>query len=92
MTTSVTEKNSYETVGKSQTIASILWPSFLVAGVANSLFWVFVDPYDFGMITGFADLSRTGAYSIGFLLMWAVTAASSFLTHKFCKPCKLVNK
>ncbi|MCB1757815.1 MAG: hypothetical protein KDJ38_20020 [Gammaproteobacteria bacterium] len=90
--TSVAEKKDYDTVTKCQTIASVLWPSFIIAGIANSLFWVFVDPHDLGMITGFTELSRTGAYSLGFIFLWATTALSSFFTQLFCKPCNQVNK
>ncbi|HBR98707.1 MAG TPA: hypothetical protein DD979_15230 [Gammaproteobacteria bacterium] len=89
---SAVDPKSYETVGRCQTVAAILWPSFLVAGIANSMFWVMVDPHDFGLIAGISELSRIGAYSVGFLLSWAATALSSFVTIRFCKPCNQLNQ
>ena len=61
--------------GKHKCIA-ILWPSFLLAGVATGLFFSAFDPYElfpFGEDTG---LSRMGIYTIGFFLFWVLTAAS----------------
>lgn len=86
------ETNSYEPIGKCQTVASVLWPSFFVAGVANSLFWIFVNPNDFGLITGYPDVSHIGAYSLGFIALWITLAISSFVTQLFLKPCRRVNK
>lgn len=86
------EVNPHKSIGKFQTVASILWPSFIVAGIANSIFWVFVDPYDFGLITGCPELSPIGAYSLGFIALWATLATSSFLTQLFSKPSQQVNK
>ena len=40
----------------------ILWPSFVVAGAANALFWTFFDPADFTLFGPFG-LSRMTAYS-----------------------------
>ena len=86
------DQESYEPIGKCQTVASILWPSFFVAGVANSIFWIFVDPNDFGLITGYPEVSSLGAYSLGFIALWITSATSSFLTQVFAKPCSRVNK
>lgn len=57
----------------------ILWPSFVVAGAANALFWTFFDPADFTLFGPFG-LSRMTAYSTGFLILWALSAASSAFT------------
>lgn len=84
--------NSYKPIGKFQLVASVLWPSFFIAGVANSVFWIFVDPYDFGLITGFSDLSALGTYSLGFLAFWITLATSSFMTQFFSKPRRQVKK
>ena len=58
----------------------ILWPSFIVAGAAEAVFFTVFDPMEmtvFGQATG---LSRTAIYSLGFFLFWAFAAASSALT------------
>jgi len=60
----------------------ILWPSFVVAGAANALFWTIYDPVDFSLFGPFG-LGRTTAYTAGFFLLWALSAASSALTVYF---------
>ena len=66
-----------------QKCIAILWPSFLVAIVATGLFFSAFDPddlYPFGNETG---ISRLGAYSIGFLAFWLVSAVSGIGTLYF---------
>jgi len=57
----------------------IFWPSFVVAGIANGLFFTFFDPADFTLFGPFG-LSRLTAYSTGFFILWALSAASSAFT------------
>jgi hypothetical protein len=57
----------------------ILWPSFLIACIAELLFFSVFDPVDFQLF-GPLGLSRRAGYSIGFFLLWGITAASSALT------------
>ena len=57
----------------------ILWPSFVVAAAANAMFWTIYDPADFALFGPFG-LGRTAAYSAGFFLLWALSAASSAFT------------
>lgn len=72
---------------KIQRVIAILWPSFLMAGAATILFFTAFDPQALLMDTRFADLSRLGAYTIGFFLFWALTSASCLLTCYFQRPC-----
>ena len=70
-------------VPRLQLCIAVLWPSFLVAIVATGLFFSAFDPnelYPFGNETG---LSRLGAYTIGFLAFWLVTAISGVGTLYF---------
>ena len=63
-----------------RTAILILWPSFIVAGIGEILFFTVFDPrelYLFGEIT---SLSRLAVYSIGFFLCWAFAAAASAAT------------
>jgi len=60
-------------------IMYILWPSFVVAGIANALFFTVFDPVEFTIFGPFG-LSRMTAYSAGFLILWALGAASSAFT------------
>ncbi|MBD3671562.1 MAG: hypothetical protein HUJ29_12405 [Gammaproteobacteria bacterium] len=71
-----------------QRMIAVLWPSFIMAGVATILFFTAFDPRDFLITTRFAELSRLGAYSIGFFLFWLLTASSCLLTCYFQRPCQ----
>ncbi len=85
------EEKDHQTVGKCQQVVSILWPSFIMAAFACTLFWVIIDPDEFRMISGF-NLPRTGLYTVSFFVSWAITALSSFLSIRFCTPSALVKK
>ena len=58
----------------------ILWPSFLVAGVAEVAFFTVIDPQELYLLGEPVAMGRLGTYSIGFLLFWALAAASSAFT------------
>jgi hypothetical protein len=72
-----------------QRIISVLWPSFLTAGVATGLFFTAFDPHDLTTLLGLQDASRIGVYSVGFFLFWLLTASSCLLTCYFQRPCSL---
>jgi len=58
----------------------ILWPSFLVGGVAEGIFFTLFDPMDLHPFGESLELSRTGVYTVGFFVFWLFTAISSALT------------
>ncbi len=58
----------------------ILWPSFLVAGVAEGVFFTVIDPQELYLFGEAVHLSKIATYSIGFFGFWAVCASSSFMT------------
>jgi hypothetical protein len=58
----------------------ILWPSFIIGGVAEALFFTLFDPMDLHVFGEPVVVSRTAAYTIGFFLFWAFAAASSGFT------------
>lgn len=58
----------------------ILWPSFLVGGVGEVLFFTMFDPQELYLFGEPTSLSRLAVYSIGFFLCWMFAAASSALT------------
>jgi len=64
---------------KRNQIWSILWPSFVVAGVANSLFFAVFDPDDLLAFGEPVQASRIAIYSIGFFAFWAVAVCSNGL-------------
>ena len=59
---------------------SILWPSFIVAGIAEALFFTLVDPQELYLFGEPVHWSRTAVYSVGFFAFWAICAASSLFT------------
>jgi hypothetical protein len=65
---------------QTKTLIYILWPSFLVAGAAEALFFTVFDPTELTFFGEPVELGRTAIYSIGFFLFWIFGAASSALT------------
>jgi hypothetical protein len=76
----------YKSIPRVQLISAVLWPSFLLAGVATTVFFVFLDPVRIFDYEGEAPLSRLAAYSLGFFLFWLLCAASSAATSYFMRP------
>ncbi|HLW05303.1 MAG TPA: hypothetical protein VKY38_06995 [Azoarcus sp.] len=58
----------------------VLWPSFVIAGIAEMLFFTLVNPRELYLFGHVVDYSPLATYSIGFFAFWAVCAASSLLT------------
>jgi len=63
-----------------QRLMWILWPAFLVAGIAEGITFSLFDPRDMHILGEPVELSRSAVYSIGFFLFWAFAAGSSALT------------
>jgi len=74
-----------------QRFIAILWPSFLTSGVATILFFTAFDPQHLLMQTDYAEMSRLGAYTVGFFLFWLLTTLTSALTCYFQRPCEKSN-
>ena len=75
-----------------QRIVSVLWPSFLTAGVATILFFTAFDPQLIMAVSGYGEISRMAGYTIGFFIFWLLTASSCALTCYFQRPCDRINK
>jgi hypothetical protein len=57
---------------------TIGWVSFVAAGVAEMLFFASFDPQVLTSAATFPfELSRLGAYTLGFVLFWALAAAAA---------------
>ncbi len=70
-----------ELSAKAIRLSAILWPSFLLAGVATMIFFAFIDPHELNLISfPGIEFSRELGYSLGFFLFWLISAASSYLT------------
>lgn len=70
----------------------VLWPSFLVAGILNSLFFTLFDPLE--LMLGSEPLfdSRVVAYSCGFFICWLFAGLSSGLTLFFERDRSEINR
>lgn len=62
------------------TIMHVLWPSFIVAGIGEGIFFTVFDPQELYLFGEPTTLSRMAIYSVGFFLCWAFAAASSAFT------------
>ena len=69
-----------------QRVAASLWISFLLAAMATGAFFSAIDPLELKYCVDFPEVSRTAAYTIGFLLFWVLTAASALTTVVFVYP------
>ncbi len=58
----------------------ILWPSFIVGGIGEVVFFTLIDPQELYLLGQPVAWSRTAVYSVGFFMFWALAAASSALT------------
>jgi hypothetical protein len=63
-----------------QRILWVLWPSFLVAAVAELLVFAVLDPADLHVFGVPVDAGRMPVYTIGFFFFWLICAASAALT------------
>ncbi|MGE3774154.1 MAG: hypothetical protein AB7I32_14615 [Gammaproteobacteria bacterium] len=69
-----------------QRVAAVLWITFLMAGVATGAFFSAIDPQELKYCVSFPEVSRLGAYTIGFLLFWLLSASSALIAVFFVYP------
>jgi hypothetical protein len=70
----------------------ILWPSFIVGGVATGVFFTLFDPRELALFGEDLGLTRLAVYSIGFFVFWAFAATSSALTCFFQRTAAQINR
>ena len=70
----------------------ILWPSFVVAGIAEAAFFTLFDPQELFLFGEPVEFSRMATYSIGFFCFWALCAASSTFTCFIQRSAEEVNR
>lgn len=63
-----------------QRLLWVLWPSFLVAAVAELLVFAIVDPADLRIFGVPVEAGRMPIYTLGFFFFWALGAAAAALT------------
>lgn len=62
-------------------LMQVLWPAFLVAIVAEGVFFSMVDPHELVIVGIHLADSREAAYTAGFILFWALFTLSNALTY-----------
>jgi hypothetical protein len=63
-----------------RTVMVILWPSFVIAGFAEGVFFSLFDPRELRFFGNPIALSHLGAYTMGFVGFWLIGALSSAFT------------
>ncbi|MFO1317764.1 MAG: hypothetical protein U1F58_19380 [Burkholderiales bacterium] len=63
-----------------QRVMWIVWPAFLMAGVAELVFFSIFDPFDLHLFGSPLGMSRESVYAMGFFGFWALGIASSALS------------
>ena len=58
----------------------VLWPAFLVAGMATIAVFSLIDPADLNVFGHALEAPRLAVYTVGFLMAWLFCALSSALT------------
>jgi hypothetical protein len=70
----------------------VLWPSFLVAAIAEAVFFTVIAPQELYWFGEPVRLSDVATYSIGFFGFWLVCAASSLTTVFLQRPPEELNR
>ena len=55
---------------------AVLWPSFLMAGVAEGVFFSLVNPQELYLLGAEVAYPPIATYSLGFFAFWLLCAAS----------------
>jgi hypothetical protein len=69
----------------------IFWPSFLIAGIAEVVFFTVVNPQELYLFGQAVNFSTVATYSIGYFGFWTICAASSYATCFFQRSGKEIN-
>jgi len=79
--------NNEKEIPTIQKVVAVLWPSFLTAGVATTLFFAYFDPQLLMQVSGYGEITRMAGYTIGFFLFWLLTSITCVMTCYFQRPC-----
>lgn len=61
-------------------VMQVLWPAFLLAIVAEGIFFSMIDPAELRVVNRYLNGSREAAYTIAFFVFWALFACASGIT------------
>jgi hypothetical protein len=59
---------------------SILWPSFIAAGIGIGIIFTLVDPMELIVLGENIRASRSAVYTIGFFIIWAIAAMAAAMS------------
>ena len=59
---------------------SILWPSFIAAGIGLGVIFTLVDPMELVVLGEHVRLSHTTVYSLSFFMLWAIAAMAAAMS------------
>jgi hypothetical protein len=62
------------------TVGPVLWPAFLGAALGDAILFSLIDPEAIEWFGTHAALSRQGAYTIGFFVLWFLIMGASFVS------------
>lgn len=77
---------------KSSKLIWLLWPSFIVAGIGDAMFFTLFDPEQLAAFGEPVLASRIAVYSIGFFAFWAMTITSIALVTFLQRPAAEINQ
>lgn len=69
----------------------ILWPSFVLAGIAEIVFFTLVSPQELYLFGQPVHYSNITTYSLGFLMFWTLCAATSAATLWLARTSEKIN-
>ena len=69
----------------------VLWPAFLAAGVLEMLVFAVIDPEDMRWMGQPLTWPRQAIYSLGFFVLWGLTAVASSLSLMLSRSGESVN-
>ena len=58
----------------------ILWPSFIAAGIGVGIVCTLIDLMELVVLGDHVHVSRMTIYSLGFFVLWAITAMASAMS------------
>ncbi len=62
-------------------VMSVLWPSFLVAILAEGFFFSLFDPNELSLFGSHVEVTPNAVYTIGFFFFWVFCSLASMLTY-----------
>ncbi len=69
----------------------VLWPSFIVGGIAEGIVFTLFDPTDLHLFGEPLGLRRTAVYTLGFFAFWLFAAGFSAFTCFLQRPAADIN-